>query len=82
MVERPGCSHNIVLCVNSECVFPGLPTIPEQIVANRAPYFDALDAADEAYKQEKLNVSAMEELLAEMLAQQLKNAYEGAGGKL
>jgi Fic family protein len=70
----------IVLCAKLESVLPGHPTIPEQIVGNRNPYFDALDAADLACKAGVLDVSKMEDLLSGMLAVQLKSAYEAASG--
>ena len=56
------------------------PTIPEQIVSNRNPYFDALDAADAACKEGTLDLSAMENLLGGMLAVQLKGVYDAASG--
>lgn len=71
----------VVLCIKAESVFPGTPTIPEQIVENRNPYFDALDAADAASKEGRIDLSQMEELLSGMLARQLTNAYEKAGGR-
>lgn len=71
----------VVLCIRADSIFPGTPTIPEQIVENRNPYFDALDAADAAYKDGRIDLSHMEELLSGMLARQLTNAYERAGGK-
>jgi len=40
-------------------------------VANRQPYYAALDAADDAYAEGKIDVSAMESLLGQMLAVQL-----------
>jgi hypothetical protein len=43
---------------------PGTLTIPDQIVDNRKPYFDALDAADLALRDGRVDVSKMEELLA------------------
>lgn len=70
----------IVLCVKLDSVLPGHPTIPEQIVSNRDPYFAALDAADEACKQGRIDVSEMEVLLSGMLAEQLKAAYDAASG--
>lgn len=70
----------IVLCAKLESVLPGHPTIPEQIVSNRDPYFDALDAADLACRDGKLDLSRMEDLLSGMLAVQLKSAYEAASG--
>jgi Fic family protein len=70
----------VVLSIRAQSVFPGTPTIPEQIVDNRNPYFDALDAADAAWAEGRINLSRMEELLSGMLARQLTNAYENAGG--
>lgn len=70
----------VVLSIRADSVFPGTPTIPEQIVENRNPYFDALDAADAAWANGEIDLSRMEELLSGMLAKQLTNAYERAGG--
>ncbi len=70
----------VVLCIKLEGVLPGTPTIPEQIVENRNPYFEALDSADEAAKIGKIDVSEMEKLLSGMLAVQLANVYQNAGG--
>lgn len=61
-------------------VLAGTPTIPEQIVDNRVPYFDALDAADIAWKQDRVDVSKMEDLLSVLLANQLMSIYLIAGG--
>ncbi len=38
----------VVLSIRAGAILPGTPTIPDQIVDNRNPYFDALDAADVA----------------------------------
>jgi hypothetical protein len=46
------------------------------------PYFDALDAADLAFRDGKIDVSKMEELLASLLANQLAQFYKSVGGKL
>lgn len=70
----------VVLCIRLGSVLPGLPTIPDQITKNRQPYFDALDAADAAFRDGRIDVSKMEELLSGMLAKQLHGAYEQAGG--
>jgi Fic family protein len=72
----------VVLSIRAGYVLPGTPTIPDQIVDNRNPYFDALDAADAAWKNGKVDVSKMEELLAKLLARQLASFYEAAGGKM
>jgi hypothetical protein len=63
-------------------VLGGTPTIPEQIVSNRQPYFDALDAADSGWKERLIDVSKMEELLSRLLAKQLAGLYELAGGSI
>lgn len=71
----------LVLCIHTGALLPGTPTIPDQIVANRQPYFDALDAADEAERQGGIDVSAMEALLEGLLAVQLTKVFEKASGK-
>ncbi len=72
----------LVLCAKSEALLPGAETIPVQIVANRDPYYAALEAADELYKSsEELRedlVQDMEALLGAMLAKQLRGAFDEA----
>jgi Fic family protein len=71
----------VVLCIRSGLVLPGTNTIPEQIAENRNPYFEALDAADAAFRDRKIiDVSAMERLLEGHLAKQLASAYYLATG--
>ncbi|WP_158816592.1 Fic family protein [Methylocapsa sp. S129] len=73
----------VVLTVRSGFMLPGYPTIPDQIVSDRRGYFDALDRADAAWRNnDTVDVSAMEELLGGMLARQLAAFYESAGGKM
>lgn len=72
----------VVLSIRAGVVLPGTPTIPDQIVDNRNPYFDALDAADDAWRSNKIDLSKMEELLGSLLANQLANFYRSAGGKI
>jgi Fic family protein len=72
----------VVMSIKIGRVLAGTPTIPEQIVVNRKPYFDALEAADEAWKSETIDVSKMEELLSALLANQLMSIYKQAGGQL
>ncbi|MGX9427630.1 MULTISPECIES: filamentation induced by cAMP protein fic [Bradyrhizobium] len=71
-----------VLSVRAGSILPGTPTIPDQIVDNRKPYFDALDAADVAFREGRIDVSKMEDLLAALLAYQLTQFYKAMGGKL
>jgi Fic family protein len=73
----------VVLSIRAGFVLPGSPTIPDQIVDNRLPYFEALDAADDAYSKKKIvDVSRMEELIGALLANQLAGFYQSAGGKV
>jgi Fic family protein len=72
----------IVLSVRAGAILPGTPTIPDQIAGNRNPYFDALDAADVAWREGRVDVSKMEELLGALLAQQLTGFYKAAGGRM
>jgi Fic family protein len=71
-----------VLSAHEHTLFPGVNTIPEQIVANRAPYYAALEDADNRYTLHGALdvgiVDAMEELLASMLATQLRSAFDCA----
>jgi len=73
----------LVLCIKAGYLFPGTPTIPDQIVQDRQQYFEALDAADLAWKKgETVDVSLMETLLGGLLAKQLTHAFQQAGGSL
>lgn len=71
----------LVLCVKLKLPLPGGKTIPDQIVDNRTPYFEALEAADRAAETGAYNVSKMEELIEGMLAAQLTSVLETATGK-
>lgn len=74
----------LVLCVREGMLLPGRETIPEQIVSNRQPYYEALEDADEKYAAAKGFppdvVSKMEALMGGMLAGQLRSAFENAVG--
>lgn len=72
----------VVLSIRWGSLLPGTPTIPEQIVADRETYFEALEYSDNAWKHGDLDVSKMEELLAALLARQLASFYETAKDKL
>jgi hypothetical protein len=52
-------------------VIPGKNTIPDQIAADKTPYYKALEAADKAWDRGKIDLTAMKELLSAMLAKQL-----------
>lgn len=57
-------------------LIPGSNTIPDQIVADRQPYFEALQMTDEASQNGLLDLSEMEKLLGELLATQLLSIHE------
>lgn len=73
------CSY-LVLCIKIGSLLPGKKTIPEQIVDNRKPYFDSLEAADSNYRNGTIDVSKMEDLMTGMLAKQLATVVEIATG--
>ncbi len=71
----------IVLCAHIKALLPGIPSIPQQIEENRAAYFQALEAADEALRMsDEIDVSVMEETLKSMLATQLLSVIDKADG--
>jgi len=69
-----------VLCVKVGYILPGVPTIPEQIQADRTPYIRALEAADAKWVINELDLSVMETMLKSMLATQLLAVIDKAGG--
>jgi Fic family protein len=71
----------IVLCISTGSRLPGYPTIPDHIVENRQPYFDALEDADQKFDSEKsVDVGMMEILLKSLLAKQLMSVITKAAG--
>lgn len=69
----------VVLCVRLGYRVPVRKTIPEQISQNKKPYYDALELADEAYeKSKKIDVSAMEKLIGDLLTIQLASVIHDA----
>ncbi|VFU08625.1 Fic family protein [Methylocella tundrae] len=69
----------VVLSIKLNSVLPGTPTIPDQIAADKQPYYAELENADASWKHERLALSGMEAMLERMLAQQLLRATEEAG---
>jgi hypothetical protein len=59
------------LCLRLGYLLPGKRTIPDQIAENKTPYYKALEAADVAWADGKIDLTEMKELLSSMLAQQL-----------
>lgn len=71
----------LVLCAKLGLLLPGRNTIPDQIVDNRKPYFDALESADKNEASGVIDLSRMEELIEGMLAAQLTSVLERATGR-
>jgi len=71
----------LVLCAKLGFTLPGTNTIPDLIVADRDPYYQALRQADEAWKGSSVDVSMMESLMSSLLAKQLADVHRRATGK-
>ena len=69
-----------LLCVRDGRLLPGKKIVPERIAETRDPYVAALRAADQAWAQGQLNLTAMEAYLAGLMADQLREAQAGNGG--
>jgi Fic family protein len=71
----------VVLSAKLDSLLPGSPTIPDQIAGDKTPYYEALESADQALKENKIDVSALEKMLEGMLAKQLLSAAKEASGE-
>jgi Fic family protein len=72
----------VVFCIKLDGLLPGTPTIPEQIAIDKKPYYKGLELADEAWRATgEVDVSALENMLNNMLAAQLLNATKEAAGE-
>jgi Fic family protein len=73
----------MVLCIRLGTLLPGKLTITEQIEQNKRPYYKALEAADDAWAEGRIDLTAMKQLLSSMLAKQLVAVHEDseAGGE-
>jgi hypothetical protein len=60
---------------------PGRKTIPDQIASDKGPYYRALEAADAAFDDGRLDFSEMEKILKAALAAQLYDFHEQVSGK-
>jgi Fic family protein len=72
----------LVLCVRIGFILPGEKTIPDLIVADRNPYYDALRSADEAWEEQRLDVVQMEQMMSSLLAAQLYAVHKKATGQI
>lgn len=68
----------LVLSTKLNSLLPGTPTIPEQIAADKSPYYSALEDCDDSWKREILALSSVEQMLDRMLAAQLLSATREA----
>jgi Fic family protein len=69
----------VVLCVRLGYRVPGSPTIPEQISRDKRPYYSALERADAVFeKAQKIDVTAMEDLVNSLLAIQMASVIHDA----
>lgn len=71
----------LVLCARLGYRIPGMRTIPERIATNKQMYYDALDAADAAWLQGRVDLAMMEEMLSGHLAAQLIEIHHLATGE-
>ncbi len=71
----------LVLCIGLQFAPPATQkNIPQLIEENREPYNVALREADRAWAAGRLDLSAMERLLSDLLATQLVFLHEAATG--
>jgi Fic family protein len=70
----------LVLCLRLGYPLYSPLSVPAQIAQNKTPYYDALEAADSADLEGRVDVSAIEILLDTLLARQLWDVLENARG--
>ena len=70
----------LLLCARIGFILPGEKTIPDLIVADRNPYYEALRRADQAWEEKSLDVSQMEQMMSSLLAAQLVALHQKATG--
>jgi len=70
----------LLLCLKLGYRLPGKKTIPDQISKDKNPYYRALETADKEWASNKIDLSALEGLLADLLAEQLASVHDEAKG--
>ena len=70
----------LILCIKLGLRLPGHKTIPEFIAENKGPYYAAIDEADSAAKEGRIDVTAMEQILKEALTKQLADFADAVTG--
>jgi Fic family protein len=71
----------LVLCTKLRNRLPGKPTIPDLIAERKGSYYKALEAADTAWAEGRVDLTGLEALLESHLAAQLVSAVEEARGQ-
>lgn len=70
-----------LLCARHGALLGGRKIVPERIREDRAPYYAALRAADQAWEAGDLDISTMEDYLASLVVSQLEDdglPFQGA----
>jgi Fic family protein len=70
----------LLLCLRLGYRLPGKKTIPEQIASDKTPYYKALESADQEWLAKKIDLSVLEKLLGDLLANQLASVHDQATG--
>ena len=69
----------LLLCARLGYRLPGTNTIPEQISKDKTPYYNALEAADKEWaEKKKMDLSVLQKLLGDLLANQLVSVHDQA----
>jgi Fic family protein len=72
----------LVLCMKMGGRIPGTRTIPDLISENKKAYYEALEVADECWASKNdIDLTQLEEVLGNLLAEQLVSALEEASGR-
>jgi Fic family protein len=66
----------VILSIHMGSILPGTPTIPDQIAADKTPYYEALEKSDASWKHGTLALGEMESMLEAMLTKQLSSAVQ------
>ena len=62
----------LLLCLKQEKLLGGKKIVPERIRENREPYYAALQSADQAWDQGRLDVSELASYIERLLKGQLR----------
>lgn len=68
----------VIMSIKLNALLPGNPTIPDMIASNKNSYYEALEKADQSWRVEEFDISAMEKLMERLLENQLQSAVREA----